>query len=89
MQKLPIGLWVQDAINYLVDLSEYHLRMFSDSLNFIIGIVVDSLEWINPFLLIIILLIITYIIKRNWKTLLLISIGCLIILNLGYWRESL
>ncbi len=89
MQKLPIGLWVQEAINYLVDISEYHLRMFSDSLNIIIGTVVDSLEWLNPFALIIILLILIFLIKRNWKTIILMAIGSLVILNLGYWRESL
>ncbi len=89
MQKLPIGLWVQEGINYLVDKSQYHLRMFSDLLNIIIEMVVDSLVWINPFALIIILLILTFMIKRNWKTIILMSIGCLVILNLGYWRESL
>ena len=89
MQKLPIGIWVQEATNYLVDISEYHLRIFSDSLNNIIGKFVDLLAWMNPFVLIIILLIITFLIKRNWKTIVLMIFGCLIILNLGYWRESL
>lgn len=89
MQKLPIGIWVQDAVNYLVDLSEYHLRAFSDLLNNVIGKIVDFLEWTNPFALIFIIIILTFLIKRNWKTILLIVCGSLIILNLGYWRESL
>lgn len=89
MQKLPIGIWVQEAINYLVEQSEYHLRIFSDFLNNIIGKIVDLTEWINPFALIIMLLILTFLIKRNWKTIFLMAFGCLLILNLGYWRESL
>lgn len=89
MEKIPIGIWVQDIVNYIVDLSEYHLRLFSDSLNLVIGKTVDALEWTNPFILILIIVILTFIIKRNWKTLILIIFGCLFILNLGYWRESL
>ena len=66
MEKIPIGIWVQDIVNYIVDLSEYHLRLFSDSLNLVIGKTVDALEWTNPFILILIIVILTYIINLNY-----------------------
>ena len=33
MEKLPIGLYVQDMVNYIVNASEYHFRNFSDLFN--------------------------------------------------------
>jgi len=89
MEKIPIGLWVQDIVNYIVNLSEDHLRSFSDFINYLIGITVALLEWFHPLILIVIILMLTYLIKRSIKTLVLISIGSFIILNLGYWKESL
>jgi glycine betaine/proline transport system permease protein len=89
MDKIPIGIWVQNAINYFVDLSESHLRNISEYLNIFLGKFVSLIEQISPFLLISILLIIIYLIKRNINTILLMILGCLLILNLGYWHESL
>lgn len=89
MEKLPIGLYVQDMVNYIVNVSEYHFRNFSDLFNNFLGKIIDKLEITNPILLVSIILILSFIIKRSVKTLLLIAIGSLVIFNLGYWRESI
>ncbi|MGY3802795.1 ABC transporter permease [Pigmentibacter ruber] len=89
MDKIPIGLFVQDIVNKIVNLSEYHFRNISDVFNNFLGKIIDFLEISNPILLVSILLIITFIFKRNLKTIVLIIIGALFIFNLGYWRESL
>ncbi|APJ04771.1 ABC transporter permease [Silvanigrella aquatica] len=89
MQKIPIGTWVQEGINLIIDLTESQFRTFSDKLNDLIGNILDLLEIIHPYLLISILVIISYIFKRNLKTAILIAIGTFLIQNLGYWRESL
>lgn len=89
MQKIPVGIWIQELVNSLINLSEDHLRIFSDFLNNYISKIINFIELINPVFLIIFLSILTYLIKRNLHTTLLILIGSFIIFNLGYWHESI
>ncbi len=89
MEKLPIGLYVQDIVNSIVNMSEYHFRNFSDLFNNYLGKIIDILEITNPVILVSVILILSFLLKRSIKTLILISIGSLVIFNLGYWRESI
>lgn len=89
MEKIPIGLYVQDIVNYLVNISEYHFRTFSSLFNDFLGNIIDFLEGTNPIILTSVIIIFIFILKRSIKTVFLITVGALLIFNLGYWRESL
>lgn len=89
MQKIPIGNWIEELINYIIKNSENYFRLISDFINTIINYIIDRTEEISPTILILLLLIIFYLIKKNLKNTIIIGVGFFLILNLGYWRESI
>jgi glycine betaine/proline transport system permease protein len=45
-------------------------------------------EAVHPFIVIAVLMALTWMLQRNWKTALLVLFGFLFILNQGYWEET-
>ncbi|KAB8033270.1 ABC transporter permease subunit [Fluviispira multicolorata] len=89
MQKLPIGAWAQDGVNFLTQFFENQFRFVSDSIASIIEKFISLLMWFPPLAFIITSLILIFIVKRSIKNILVISFCFLAILNLGYWEETL
>lgn len=87
--KIPLGSWIQEGVTFLVNRFEPQFRLFSDGLSSLMGAVIQFLSGIPPLILIGILVAGVFFINRNWKNAVLSSLGLFLIVNLGYWQETL
>jgi glycine betaine/proline transport system permease protein len=60
----------------------------ADGLEALIEGLLAILQWPHPLLLIALLVALTWVLQRNWRTCLLVALGFLFILNQGYWEET-
>lgn len=84
-QKIPLGTWVKNLVEFVKDEFFYEFRAFSDGFGFLIDGFVGLLEMIPPLALIALICAIAYGLHRSWRLVALIAAGLLLILNLGYW----
>lgn len=86
--KLPVGRWIAWLVDLLNDHAAGFFRFVSDTLGGVIDWLSDILLWLNPFVLILILVAIAYAARRRWTVALGTALGLLLILNLGYWQAT-
>lgn len=87
--KIPFGVWVKDFVEYLTDNFYEQFRLFSEALDWLILGLIDLLSAVPPLVLIAALCALAYWLHRNWKIALGVALGFLLILNVGYWRETI
>ncbi|MBI2711428.1 MAG: choline ABC transporter permease subunit [Bdellovibrio sp.] len=87
--KIPLGEWIQVLIGQLTTHFDNQFRVFSDSLSLCLEKAVSGLAWFNPLSLMVGFVLILFVLSRNWMNALLTLLGLLLILNLGYWHETL
>ena len=65
---------------------------FFDRLATIMEHLIDAILWIlqtpHPLLIVALFAVLTYVLQRNWKTIVFVVLGFLFILNQGYWEET-
>ena len=87
--KIPIG----DGIKILVDGLNTHAAWFFDFISLVVGTAIDGLvdllQAIPPLLLVLLLTAGTYALHRSWKLCLLVVVSLLLIINQGYWKETI
>jgi glycine betaine/proline transport system permease protein len=87
--KIPIG----DAVKTLVDLLNTHAAWFFNFISLVLGSVILALitllKAIPPLVLVAVLVAGAYALHRSWKLALLVLVGLLLIINQGYWKETL
>jgi glycine betaine/proline transport system permease protein len=87
--KIPIGDWIK----LLVDGLNTHAAWFFDFVSLVVGGVIDGLtdllKAIPALLLVALLAGGTYALHRSWKLALLVLLSLLLIVNQGYWNETL
>ena len=89
LHKIPIGKSVKALVEFLTDNFDRQFRIFSDALEWVIVGTVDLLALIPPLVVIATICLISYMIHRKWKLTLGMAAALLLILNLGYWQETL
>lgn len=87
-QKIPVGKWVKDFVDFITDHFFDELRLFSDGLGFLIDGLVGFLQAIDPLILIVGACVIGYWLHRSWKLVVGVAFGLLLILNIGYWDRT-
>ncbi len=87
--KIPIGDWIKA----LVDLLNQHAQGFFDLVALILGTAVESLtDLLRALPAIVVILAIAalaYALHRSWKLSLGVVLALLLIVNLGYWKETI
>lgn len=87
--KIPIGDWIK----LLVDGLNTHAAWFFDFVSLVVGGVIDGLtdllKAIPALLLVVVLAGGAYALHRSWKLALLVFLALLLIVNQGYWEETL
>ncbi|USG61827.1 choline ABC transporter permease subunit [Sneathiella marina] len=86
--KIPLGNWIRDGVNLLLDHGAWIFDSFSDALAFLIDGMVDIMLWCPPLLLVGLFALGAYALHRSWKLSLLIVACLLLVINLGYWEET-
>ncbi|HHI81714.1 MAG TPA: choline ABC transporter permease subunit [Rhizobiales bacterium] len=87
--KLPIGRWIRNGIDYLLDHGAFVFDTFADGLKFLIEGVSSILLWVPPLVLIVLFAAGAFALHRSWKLSLMIVVSLLLVINLGYWAETI
>lgn len=87
--KLPLGKWIQSFVDVLNDHAEWLFDAIAVALTFLIEGLIDILQWIPPLLLLGIFAAIAYWLRRSWKLTALVVLSLSLVINLGYWEQTL
>jgi glycine betaine/proline transport system permease protein len=88
-QKIPLGLWIRDATDFVTDNFAETFDLISLVLGGMIEGLIALLLWPHPLAFIALAGALAYALHRNWRLVLLVVLGLLLILNLGYWKETI
>jgi glycine betaine/proline transport system permease protein len=87
--KIPLGSW----INSLVDLLNAHAAGLFDFISWVLGGLIDgmtdALVAVPPLALVALLALLAWLLHRSWQLVALVVVSLLLIINLGYWQETL
>ena len=87
--KIPLGSWIKS----LVDLLNAHAAGFFDFISWALGGLIDgmtaALIAVPPLLLLALLALLAWLLHRSWQLVALVVVSLLLIINLGYWQETL
>jgi glycine betaine/proline transport system permease protein len=86
--KIPLGKWMEALVDALNEHAAGFFNTVSEVLGFFIEGLIDLLQWLPPLLLVVLLAALGYLLHRSWKLALGILLGLLLIINLGYWKET-
>ena len=89
LQKIPIGRLVQGMIEFLTDNFDDQFGLLSEGLEFMIQHTISGFEKVPPLALIAVIVGLAYGLHRSWKGGLGLTAALLLVLNLGYWQETL
>jgi glycine betaine/proline transport system permease protein len=86
--KIPIGSWIDQFVTFLNLHAAWAFDIISDTLNFLIDGLIDVMLWVHPLVLLAIFAGITWWLHRSWKLVALVVSSLLLVINLGYWDET-
>ncbi len=86
--KLPLGRWIKSGVDYLLDNGAFVFDAFADALKFLIEGMSDVMLWVPPLVLIALFAIAAWFMHRSWKLSAMIVLSLLLVINLGYWEET-
>jgi glycine betaine/proline transport system permease protein len=87
--KIPLGSWIKSLVDFL----NAHAAGFFDAISWALGGLIDGLTAgliaIPPLLLVALLGLLAWLLHRSWQLVALVVVSLLLIINLGYWQETL
>ena len=89
LEKIPIGKWVKILVDGLTDNFHHEFRVFSDSLEWVIQGTIVLMAKIPPLIFIALICALAYGLHRRWVLVVGVAGSMLLILNLGYWEQTL
>ena len=84
-----MGHWVKDGVEYLTANFDGQFRVFSDGLEYLIVGTVNMLIAVPPLIFTGGIILLAYLLHRKWRPAMGLGLAMLLILNLGYWRETM
>lgn len=87
--KIPLGKWIKSFVDFLLDNLAWFFDRFSEGLQYLIEGFVDSMLYLPPLLMIGIFAGIAWFLHRSWNLVTVIVLSLLLVINLGYWEETI
>ncbi len=87
--KIPLGKWIRGGVDFLNDNAAWFFDLIADVLSFLIVGLIDILQWFPPLVLVTLIAALAYGLHRSWKMALGMAAALLLIINLGYWEETI
>ncbi len=87
--KIPLGRWMKSAVDSLNDNAAWFFDAISLGLGTTIEGMVALLLWVPPLVLIFIFSVGGGWMQRSWGLAIGIALSLLLIVNLGYWKETI
>ncbi len=86
--KIPLGRWMRAGVDWLTD----NAAGFFDAVSLGLGVLIDGLVWLlestPPLILLAVFALAVLLIHRSLRLVLLVAGSGLLIINLGYWQET-
>lgn len=87
--KIPLGSWIKT----LVDMLNAHAAGFFDFISWALGGIIEGMTEamiaVPPLLLIALFALLAWLLHRSWQLVALVVLSLLLIINMGYWTETL
>ena len=87
--KIPLGNWIRTFVDFLLDHGAGFFDAVSEVLRFFIEGLTDLMLWMHPLVLVAVFAGIAYLLHRSWKLALLVVLPLLLVINLGYWQDTI
>ncbi len=87
--KIPIGAWIASCIEWLKGNGRGVFDAISVSIRFVVDGTTDLLTAVPAPLLVLILALATYALRRSWGLAMFVGLALLFIMNQGYWTATL
>lgn len=87
--KIPLGKWVESFVDLLNEHAEWLFNAIAVALTFLIEGITDILQWIPPILLVILFGAGAFWLRRSWKLTAFVVLSLLLIINMGFWEQTL
>ena len=87
--KIPLGEYIAAFVDWLTLHGASTFDAIASSLETMIHGLTFALTWFNPFVLIGLIALLAHFIQRKWGLTAFVVISFLLILNLGYWDQTL
>ncbi|AEF53798.1 choline ABC transporter permease subunit [Marinomonas posidonica] len=87
--KIPLGAWMENFVDWLVDAASVFFDLVSITLETMIISMVDAIEWLHPLVVIGVVLAGAWFLHRSIGLLVFIAAALLLIINMGYWVETI
>lgn len=87
--KIPIGRWLADFVDLLNDYLFWFFDGFTIALEYVFDLTSDALLALPAFAMIALIAGAAYWLHRSWKMSLFIVLSLLLIVNLGYWEDTM
>ncbi len=86
--KIPVGSWANTVFVWM----KTHLSGFFDTVAFMLESLIAGFLWLlqtpNPLVIIAIFAGLAWVLQRDWKICVGVTLGFLFVLNQGYWTET-
>ena len=89
IQKIPLGNSIAHFVEWLTLHGAAYFDAFADAVAISINSFTGGLLWFNPLALIVVFGLIAHAIQRKWTLTVFCLLSFLLILNLGYWQETM
>lgn len=86
--RIPIGAWAKSFVDWLTTSGAWFFNQLSSVLEHIIDALLFILQAPHPFVVIIVIATIAYLLRRSLVVSVLTTLGLLLIMNQGYWKET-
>ncbi|MEO1226099.1 MAG: choline ABC transporter permease subunit [Pseudomonadota bacterium] len=87
--KLPLGDWIAAGMHAVNERAAGVLNAIADTIGDAAEAVIDALLWLPPLVLIVIMAGLVFLWHRKWQLPLAIVLMMGLIVNLGYWEETI
>jgi len=87
--KIPLGKWIAGLVDLLNEHAAWAFNLTSDVLGFLIDGLIDLMLWCPPLLLVALFAGLAYLLHRSVWLVALVVFSLLLIINLGYWEETI
>lgn len=87
--KIPVGDWAEDLIDGLIEHSGDFFDLIAMSLEFLIQGLIDTLSSLHPLAFIVLVAAFAVWRQRRVGTAIFCALSLLLILNLGYWQQTI
>jgi glycine betaine/proline transport system substrate-binding protein len=89
LPRLPVGRWAERGVGFLTAHFRGGIRAFADRLEALLAGLIGLMAAIPPLVAIAVACVTSFVVQRSWRLVVLLAGGLLLVLDLGYWQQTI